>query len=84
MLVNGVPVLTETYRIDGESYFKLRDVAAMLNGTGSQFEVGYDDAARAVTVTTGRAYTPNGTELVKGWDKSDSCVIGDMLIKVNG
>ena len=31
-----------------------------LNGTAAQFDVGWDGS---VTITTGRAYTPNGSEL---------------------
>ena len=42
------------------NYIKLRDLAALLNGTSAQFEVGWDGSA--VTITTGAAYTPNGSE----------------------
>lgn len=41
------------------NYIKLRDVAQILNGSAVQFDVGWDGA---VTITTGTAYTPNGTE----------------------
>ena len=34
----------EKYNIDGSNYFKLRDVAALLDGTVAQFNVGYDNA----------------------------------------
>ena len=84
LTLNGVPIVAEMYNINGENYFKLRDVAMMLNGTGSQFEVGYDDATRTVSVTTGRPYTPNWTELVLGEDKSATCVISDMVVSLNG
>ena len=84
LTLNGVPVAAEMYNINGENYFKLRDVAMMLNGTGSQFEVGYDDATRTISVMTGRPYTPNWTELVLGVDKSATCVISDMVVSVNG
>lgn len=51
------------YKIDGSNYFKIRDLAAILNGTGKQFEVGYDGTAKSVTAVAGKAYTPDGTEL---------------------
>ena len=38
--VNGQAASTAVYKIDGNNYFKLRDVAALLNGSGKQFNVG--------------------------------------------
>ena len=35
----------------------------MLNGTGKQFSVGYDSAAKAVTATSGQPYEATGKEL---------------------
>ena len=55
--VNGEAVELPAYNIDGNNYFKLRDVAVAVAGTVANFEVGYDKEAKAVTVTTGAAYT---------------------------
>ena len=44
------------YKINGSNYFKIRDLAAILNGTGKQFSVGYDGTKNAVTATTGQGY----------------------------
>ena len=82
--VNGAAVETEVYNINGHNYFKLRDVAAMLTGTRSQFNVGYDEAQRLVTVSSGEAYTVADTDLVKGEDKSASCVPSSQIITVDG
>ena len=84
LTVNGVSKVTEIYNINGANYFKLRDIATMLNGTGSQFAVGFDNATSTVTITTGQAYTPVGSEMVVGTDKSTTCVIGSMPIYLNG
>ena len=81
---NGKTIDTEVYNINGANYFKLRDLAAMLNGTGSQFAVGYDNATRTITVNTGLPYTMLGTELVKGVDKSSTCVTNPMSVFING
>ncbi len=62
--VDGVPKTCEVYNIDNSNYFKLRDLALLLNGTGSQFSVGWNSVTRTVTVTTGAAYTPDGSELI--------------------
>ena len=61
--VDGQAQNCEVYNVEGSNYFKLRDLAYLLNGTGSRFSVGWDEATRTVTVTTGEAYEPNGNEL---------------------
>lgn len=69
VLVDGEPVEFQAYALKDEAgndtnYVKLRDVAYVLNGTPAQFEVGWkSEAGGWVTVTTGTAYTPNGSEM---------------------
>ncbi|MPM29978.1 hypothetical protein SDC9_76520 [bioreactor metagenome] len=65
VLVNGKPVSFEAYSIDGNNYFKLRDLAKVLSGTAKQFEVGWDGVNNAISLTTGKAYTIVGGELSK-------------------
>ncbi len=62
--VDGESVSMWAYKIDGGGvYFKLRDLAAVLNGSEKQFEVSWDGGKKAVSLTTGAAYTPVGGEL---------------------
>ena len=68
--VNGKAVAFEAYNIDGNNFFKLRDLAQALSGTDKQFEVGYDSASKAITLTSGKAYTPVGGELAQGDGKA--------------
>ena len=42
LTVDGEKISCEKYNIDGSNYFKLRDLAYLLNGTGSQFSVGWN------------------------------------------
>jgi hypothetical protein len=63
VLVNGENVAFDACNIGGNNYFKLRDLAYVLNGTEKQFEVGYDEATKAIALTGGEAYTPVGGEL---------------------
>jgi hypothetical protein len=63
ILINGRVVDFDAYNINGSNYFKLRALAYALNGTGKQFEIGYDNAAKAITLTSGAAYTPVGGEM---------------------
>jgi len=63
VLVNGENVAFDAYNIEGNNYFKLRDLAFILNGTEKQFEVGWDAANNAITLTSGKAYTTVGGEM---------------------
>ena len=83
--VDGQTVACEKYNIDGSNYFKLRDLAQLLNGTGSQFDVGWDEANGVVSVTTQHAYTtPNGHELEVGADKSATAQPSVQTIMIDG
>ena len=84
LTVNGRPVDCEKYNIDGSNYFKLRDIAYLLSGTASQFEVGYDPETRTVTITSGLPYTPNGEELIVGMDKSSTAQPSTQSIMIDG
>ena len=82
--VDGEEKTTEIYNISGYNYFKLRDIAMLLNGTEAQFSVAFDTETRLVSVTTGAAYEPVGGELETGTDKSATCVLSGWKVEVNG
>ena len=84
LTVNGEKKDTEIYNIDGSNFFKLRDMAALLNGTGSQFSVDWDDASSTIAIQKGKAYSPVGGELVTGTDKSASAVVSAQKLTING
>ena len=85
LTVNGEAVTgAQVYNINGSNYFKLRDVAALLNGTGSQFALEYDAAAREIVLTTGEAYTPDGSELTAGEDQSATAVRSNQSLTIDG
>ena len=85
LAVNGINQTVEKYNIDGSNYFKLRDLAKLLDGTGSQFDVGWDGDKGVVSITTNHAYTtPNGTELVVGADQSATAVTSSQTIMIDG
>ena len=54
LTVDGKNIKCEKYNIDDRNYFKLRDLAELLNGTTSQFDVDYDAATKTMLVTTGK------------------------------
>lgn len=61
--VDGKGIAIGAYNIGGYNYFKLRDIAAALNGTGANFEVGYDAAAKSIALSSKTAYSATGNEL---------------------
>ena len=85
LTVNGEAVTgAQVYNINGSNYFKLRDVAALLNGTGSQFALEYDAENRTIVLTTGQAYTPDGSELTAGEDQSGTAVRSSQPLMIDG
>jgi hypothetical protein len=70
VLVDGKAVQFQAYAIDGNNYFMLRDIAAVLNKSAKQFEVGFDAKLQSITLTTGKAYTPTGEELAASTDSA--------------
>ena len=66
VLVNGIRTEFEAYHIDGNNFFRLRDLAYALNGTEKQFSVEWDGAANAIILTSGQPYVPVGGEMAQG------------------
>ncbi|MVP01280.1 hypothetical protein [Paenibacillus lutrae] len=63
VLVNGKDVAFEAYNIQGNNYFKLRDLAISVNGTEKNFEISWDADKNAIALAPNKAYTPVGGEL---------------------
>jgi len=63
LILNGDQMPISAYMIDGYHYFKLRDIAYLLNDTERQFEVAWNAAANAIHLIGGMHYTADGTEL---------------------
>ncbi len=70
VLVNGKEIKFDIYNIGGNNYFKLRDVAHVLNGTEKQFEVKWLASDNSIHLTTGMAYTPDGYEMIGKGDQA--------------
>ena len=87
--VDGKKVDFQMYALkDGNgnltNYIKLRDMAYILNGTKAQFAVGYNNAAKSISVTTGEAYTPNGSEMQTPFSGNRSYTGGAKSVTVDG
>ncbi|MDR1571232.1 MAG: PASTA domain-containing protein [Clostridiales Family XIII bacterium] len=67
------------YNIDGNNYFKLRDVALLL---GDRFSVGYTKGV--ITLTTGSVYEPDGSESVGKAGAFSEIIPSNDAVFVNG
>jgi 5'-nucleotidase len=84
LTVQDETVSAEVYNINGENYFKLRDVAMLLSGTAVQFSVDYDAERNTVSLETGKAYAPVGGELVGGADRSGALAVSAQTLLIDG
>lgn len=84
LTVDGVERNPTVYKIGDSNYFKIRDFAAVLNGTGKQFSVGYDAEKQSVTAAPGQPYELTGTELAGATDSSQTAQASNDAICVNG
>lgn len=63
--VDDVPQIFDAYTIQGYTYFKLRDIAYVLNRTGKKFAVDWDEQRNAIILTSGSEYISQGTEMAR-------------------
>ena len=83
--VNGEAKAFEAYNIKSNNYFKLRDIAYVLNGTDSSFSVGWDGAANSIALVKGEAYAPTGSEMkVSGTKDIKDAVESNSTILIDG
>lgn len=82
--VNGNSVDFDAYMINGNTYLKLRDLAYALNGTSKQFNVTWDDTSTDVSLTSGEAYTANGTEMQSNHNTAAEGTMSLLSVGVNG
>ncbi|MCL2158394.1 MAG: hypothetical protein FWH48_03195 [Oscillospiraceae bacterium] len=84
VLVDGEQKAFDAYNIGGNNYFKLRDLAYVLSGTKTQFEVGWDGAKNAITLTSGNKYTQVGGEMATKGTGSKNAIPTTSRIYLDG
>ncbi len=72
------------YKIDGDNYFRLRDLAMLLRGSAREFAVDYDAAENTVSITSGRPYEPIGGELSGTAAGYGSAIPTNNAIRIDG
>ena len=84
LTANGELQNPTVYKIGDSDYFKIRDLAAILNGTEKQFSVGYDNEKKSVTATTGQGYTKLDGDLAGAPAGQETAEASSDAIYVNG
>ena len=84
VIVDGKTVAFDAYNVEGNNYFKLRDLAYVLSGTDKQFAVAWDSANNAISLTSGMEYTPVGGEMTAGASGNKTAVLTTSKIYLNG
>lgn len=80
--LDGAPVQPEVYKINGENYFKLRDIAYLLRNTDYKFNVGWNASTATIALTSGKAYQTVGGEM--GYSGGGSAVKSNAKITLDG
>jgi uncharacterized lipoprotein YddW (UPF0748 family) len=84
VMVDGVKKNFEAYNINGYNYFKLRDLAYVLNGTQKQFDTEWDENKNAITLDLGTAYNAAGGELSAGNGENKAAIPSSASVYING
>lgn len=75
---------TVAYNIDDNNYFKLRDIAQILNGTIKTFDVKYDGATNSIDMLSFYDYTSVGGELTPGDDVTRTAFSSSAFLTLDG
>jgi alpha-tubulin suppressor-like RCC1 family protein len=84
VLIDGKQVSFDAYNIEGNNYFKLRDMAMALNGSAKQFEVEWHNTANTITLTSASWYSPVGGELTKGSTGNKQAILATSKVYLDG
>ncbi|UQK58931.1 hypothetical protein [Fenollaria massiliensis] len=82
--LDGEEVKVGAYDVEGYNYLKLRDVAAILNAKKCQFNIGYDEPRKLITVELAKAYEKQEGDLAEIKEEKAKAIVSVKKILVNG
>jgi hypothetical protein len=82
--VNGAEVKFDAYNINGNNYFKLRDIAYVLSDTDSCFSVNWVAENNSANLILGEKYVSVAGEMSLGSNEQKSAKLSNTNIMVNG
>lgn len=84
VLINGKDTAFDAYNIGGHNFFKLRDIAYVLTDTDKKFEVAWDNAAKSISLTSGKTYTKVGDEMAAPATAQKSATKSNAKLLIDG
>mgnify|MGYP004640431397 FL=1 len=82
--LDGLKYNTVAYNIDDNNYFKLRDIAKILDGTIKTFDVKYDAATNSIDMLSFYDYTSVGGELKPGDGVQRKALSSSVFLTLDG
>lgn len=84
VLLNGTQVKPVGYNIQGNNYYKLRDIAQVLTGSTAQFNVSWNQSTRTMNLIPGSSYQSVGGEMGAIPTKKKTAKPSTEKIHING
>lgn len=81
--LDGKRVKPVGYNIKGNNYYKLRDIAQILDGTTAKFDISWNEEDRVMDLFPGETYMPVGGELGEIPTKNKTAKPSTETVKVN-
>lgn len=81
---DGLKYNTVAYNIDDNNYFKLRDIAQILDGTIKSFDIKYDSATNSIDMLSFYDYTSAGGELTPGDGVERTALSSSVFVTLDG
>lgn len=82
--LDGLKYDTVAYNIDDNNYFKLRDIAKILDGTIKSFDIEYDAATNSIDMLSFYDYTAAGGELTPGDGTERTALSSSVFVTLDG
>ena len=84
LCLDGLKYNTVAYNIDDNNYFKLRDIAKILDGTIKTFDIKYDEATNSIDMLSFYDYTSVGGELTPGDGAERKALSSSVFVTLDG
>lgn len=84
VLLDGNDVNIKSYNIENNNYFKLRDIAMILDGSKKSFNVEWDNSKNAINIVKNKKYSPVGAEFSNQEKSNKSAVKSNSEVYLNG
>ena len=72
------------YMVEDSNYYKIRDIAAVLNNTKAKFNVSYNTEKKSVEITTGESYMIENADLNSSKVEAKTVLKGNQKVFING